>query len=86
MSKKKRRNPHVCCTCARPLDPHVDAVVYLGWERRLDGLPGPGRVAALCAPGPHVAGESPCVVAAREWAAQQGVTFVPSDYAAWLGT
>lgn len=82
--RAKNGNPHICCTCSRRLDPHRDAVVYLGWGRRHDGRPGPGWVVALCAAqSPSL--PSPCVASARTWAEQARVTFVPSDYATWLG-
>lgn len=86
MKKTRAANgrEHRCCTCCKLLDPHDDAVVYLGWGARDDGRPGPGWVAALCAPEVGRR-ESPCVVAARDWAERHGVQFIPSDYAAWLG-
>jgi hypothetical protein len=80
--------PHVCCTCQRELDPDADAAVYLGWGERYDGQPGPGWVAALCAPTPEQVGSqtgSPCVAACRTWARGEGVQLVPSDYQGWLG-
>ncbi len=84
--RAKNGSPHVCCTCGRRLKPNRDAVVYLGWGLRHDGAPGPGWVAALCAPDQaHVTTGSPCVDAARQWAASHQITLVPSDYQAWLG-
>lgn len=82
-----RKKPHICCTCHRELDPSSDAVVYLGWGDRHDGHPGVGWVAALCAPTPAqvAGGGSPCVQSARDWADQENIDLVPSDYEAWCG-
>lgn len=80
--------PHVCCTCGRDLDPEQDAVVYLGYGERHDGKPGPGWVAALCAPTVAQVNSqtgSPCVEACRQWADTNGVELAPATYAEWLG-
>ncbi len=77
---------HVCCTCGRALDPEQDAVVYLGYSERHDGKPGPGWVAALCAPTPEqMTIGSPCVAACRQWADTNGVDLIPATLADWLG-
>ena len=84
--RSKNGNEHKCCTCYRTLSPHRDAVVYLGWGQRDDGQPGLGWVAALCAPTPpQLSSGSPCVQAARDLAGTNGITLIPTDYAAWLG-
>ena len=80
--------PHICCTCQRKLTPTDDAIVYLGWGQRYDGKPGPGWVAALCAPDPSQAANgtpSPCVQACRDWATEHGEQLVPATYEEWLG-
>lgn len=87
MIRATNGNPHQCCTCGCTLDPHTDAVVYLGWGQRDDGKPGLGSVAALCAPSSDqvITGGSPCVHSARQWAERAGITLVPSDFAGWRG-
>ena len=86
MDMTTHTKPLVCCTCHRELDPHEDAIVFLGWGERYDGKPGPGWVAALCAPAPHqMSSGSPCVRAARDWAEENDIVFSPSDYEGWVG-
>lgn len=77
-----------CAVCGRPLDPKTDAVVYLGFGKRYDGLPGPGWVLALCGANPaEVASraESSCVVEARQRLADAGEQPIPSTYEEWAG-
>lgn len=77
-----------CAVCGRPLDPKTDAVVYLGFGKRYDGLPGPGWVLALCGPTPAEADSqagSPCVEEARQRIADAGEEPIPSTYEEWAG-
>ena len=77
-----------CAVCGRYLDPQADPVVYLGFGRRYDGLPGPGWVLALCGPTPaEVASQagSACVAEARRRIAAAGEEPVPSTYEEWAG-
>ena len=75
-----------CAVCGRPLDPHRDAVVYLGFGTRHDGQHGPGWVLSVCGttPAEMTAGTgSACVREARRRLGNQVV--VPATYEEWLG-
>jgi len=77
-----------CAVCGRGLNPQADPVVYLGFGRRFDGLPGPGWVLALCGPTPAEANSqagSPCVEEARQRITDAGEEPIPSTYEEWAG-
>lgn len=87
MAKAKKL---VCAVCSKPLDHNRDAIVYLGWGARRDGLPGAGWVVALHAPTPaqtstQVGRDKSCAGEGRRRIESTGTKVVPSTYEAWLG-
>jgi len=76
----------LCFSCGKEMGSDPEAVIYLGYGRRADGQ-GPGWVASLCscnAADADLGDLSPCVEAARAFAAEDGAPLSPEEYQRWL--